>query len=372
MLFAILDWFLRRHPAIGEETRMRARLVVGLLLLNLLVLFLITAGLVVVIDANERYMREMMLSLVPTTLLYGGALLFFARTLSFVITGNLFLITQWGAILTGIIITGGTASSPMLPMLVLVAEYAFLLIGLRGGLWWSAVVISTLCTLAMVNYSGVQFEVISHPAHMAFYQIATPLLLLVTSALALVLYEVMTSNLRRALAMERNQFAHKAAHDPLTGLANRDEFQRNLMFAIRQAHLRQRHCAVVYIDLDRFKPINDQYGHATGDQVLRVVAERLQQFVRGSDIVARLGGDEFAVILMGLADVAEASALVEKLRGVIEQPIPHGGATLAVGASYGIAIYPDMADSSTELLRLADEAMYNAKRARKQQRISAA
>ena len=140
---------------------------------------------------------------------------------------------------------------------------------------------------------------------------------------------------------------------------------RNLKFAITQAHLRHRHCAVVYIDLDRFKPINDRYGHAIGDAVLRAVAERLQNQVRGSDTVARLGGDEFAVVLMGLIEVEQAFKLVETLREAIEQPISHEGAALSVGASYGIAVYPDMADSSTELLRLADEAMYNAKRQRK-------
>ena len=364
MFFRFLDWFIQKHHGIDDETRMRARLVVGLLLLNVIVLLLISAALVVVIRADERYLREMLLALVPVTAFYVGSLVYFSRSLSFGITGNLFLLAQWGAMLTGVIMTGGTNASPMMPLLVLVAEYAFLLLGLRGGLWWSIVVVLSLVGLALVNYGGVQFEVISHPSHMAFYQIATPVLLLVTSAMALVLYEIITSNLRRALAIERNQFAYQAAHDPLTGLANRDEFQRNLLFAIRQAQLRQRHCAVIYIDLDRFKPINDRFGHAAGDMVLRTISQRLQQFVRGSDIVARLGGDEFAVILMGLQRIEDASTLVGKLREIIEEPIPHQADTLAVGASFGLAIYPDMADSAAELLRLADSAMYAAKHAK--------
>jgi diguanylate cyclase (GGDEF)-like protein len=365
MLFAILDWFLRRHPSINDEVRMRARLVVGLMLFNLLTASLVTFALLLFAEADKRYTPQMLVALPPTLLFYGVSLYYFSRSLSFILTGNLFLVALAASIMSGIFITGGGNASPLVPVLVLVAVYAFLLLGQRGGLWWTGIVMAIFCVLAVIRFSGMQLPILAHPAHLVIYQTAIPIMLLFTSALALVLYEVMNSNLRRALEAERNQFAHKAAHDPLTGLANRDEFLRNLKFGINQAQSRHRHCAVVYIDLDHFKPINDRHGHAVGDHVLRAVADRLQKQVRGSDTVARLGGDEFAIVLMGLGDVEQAFKVVDTLSRAIEEPIMHDDETLSVGASYGIAIYPDMADSSAELLRLADEAMYNAKRQRK-------
>jgi len=364
MLFRLLDWFLRRHHGISDESRMRARLVIGLLLINIIVLACITIGLLVTVGSDKLYLSLMMADVIPVALFYVGSLVYFSRTLGFTLTGNLFLSAQGGAMVTGIVMTGGTSTSPMLSMLVVVAIYAFLLLGLRGGLWWSVIVVVTLIGLNLSESLGYYSPNLVPPQYMELYKVATPVILLLTSIIALVLYEVITTNLRQALAVERNQFAYLAAHDPLTGLANRDEFQRNLLFAIRQAQLRQRHCAVIYIDLDRFKPINDRFGHAAGDMVLRTISQRLQQFVRGSDIVARLGGDEFAVILMGLQSIEDASIMAGNLRKIIEEPIPHQADTLTVGASFGMAIYPDMADSATELLRLADSAMYAAKHAK--------
>lgn len=152
-----------------------------------------------------------------------------------------------------------------------------------------------------------------------------------------------------------------AYEDGLTGLANRVEFERRLAAATRQAAARDARVAVVFIDLDGFKPLNDTYGHQAGDDVLMTVARRLRQAVRPADVAARVGGDEFTALLTDVATPADAHGTAERLREAIEAPIEWGGQRLRVGASVGVAVYPDHAATPMALVRQADEAMYAAK-----------
>jgi diguanylate cyclase (GGDEF)-like protein len=119
--------------------------------------------------------------------------------------------------------------------------------------------------------------------------------------------------------------------------------------------------AVIYVDLDRFKEINDRYGHGAGDEVLQHVAQRILDRVGPSDIAARIGGDEFVVILPGVGNRLEASRVAELVVGAIEQPCCYRGREVFVGASFGISIYPDDGVHTDALLRMADEDMYRAK-----------
>jgi len=150
--------------------------------------------------------------------------------------------------------------------------------------------------------------------------------------------------------------------DPLTGLANRAMFADHL----RQAALTTRRVgqgfAVVMLDLDRFKPINDRHGHDAGDLVLQRVASRLLTCLRDTDTVARLGGDEFGVLLSSVNARADASTVAERLINVASRPIDLGLSEVAVGASAGVAIYPEHALTVDHLLVAADAALYVAKR----------
>lgn len=153
---------------------------------------------------------------------------------------------------------------------------------------------------------------------------------------------------------------HRARHDALTGLANRALF---LEAAARQVEMGKRErsrSAILYIDLDGFKPVNDRHGHATGDALLRAVAERLRNGVRATDIAARLGGDEFAVLLVH-ADAEQAAAIAAKLVDSLSAPYELGAHAVEVGASIGVAGFPESGASAEEVLKRADEAMYRAK-----------
>ncbi|MEJ2589921.1 MAG: EAL domain-containing protein [Candidatus Thiodiazotropha sp.] len=153
-----------------------------------------------------------------------------------------------------------------------------------------------------------------------------------------------------------------AYHDPLTGLHNRAAFLEMFEHALGHAERRQTRLALLYLDLDRFKKINDTLGHVIGDQVLEESAERLRQVVRSDDEVARLGGDEFIIMLEDFAHVESPARVARKTLSLLGQPIYIGPHILQVTTSIGIAIYPDDGQDATSLLKNADAAMYMAKR----------
>lgn len=153
-----------------------------------------------------------------------------------------------------------------------------------------------------------------------------------------------------------------ALHDPLTGLSNRRLFDEHLKQCIVAAQRRKNKFSILYIDLDKFKPVNDEFGHKQGDKVLVAVSERIRACLRASDIIARMGGDEFIVILKDTPTPETASEVAEKIRRRISLPIGIAEEnTVSVGASIGISTYPDNGESADELVKHADSAMYIAK-----------
>jgi diguanylate cyclase (GGDEF)-like protein len=165
------------------------------------------------------------------------------------------------------------------------------------------------------------------------------------------------------LQSENETLAHQASHDSLTGLPNRAFFEGRLIRALRNANKLDEQVAVLYLDSDRFKGINDNFGHAAGDAVLTAVATRVRAQLREDDLVARLGGDEFAVLLAPLHKTEDAERIAEKIIASMEMPIQlPGNASVLTSLSIGIAVYPDHGATPGALLSAADAAMYQAKR----------
>lgn len=156
----------------------------------------------------------------------------------------------------------------------------------------------------------------------------------------------------------------QAFHDPLTGLANRLLFHQCLKSALQSAEERHNHVALLFIDLDHFKPVNDQYGHHAGDLLLKQVAERLLLCGRRTDTVARLGGDEFAMILPDIDNTDSVMHVPARVVSAMEIPFDLEGLSVSVSASVGITLYPDHCHNMEHLLRCADRAMYKAKEKR--------
>jgi len=163
------------------------------------------------------------------------------------------------------------------------------------------------------------------------------------------------------LHVKDQHIRHQAFHDALTGLPNRLLLQDRLEHAIEVARRENSHLAVMFIDLDRFKIVNDSLGHDAGDQLLVTVTARLKEGMRRSDTIARLGGDEFVVILTDFASSAEVAEVAEKIVAQMSDPTTLKGHEVHVGASIGIALYPEDGDDVTTLMKGADTAMYRAK-----------
>jgi diguanylate cyclase (GGDEF)-like protein len=160
--------------------------------------------------------------------------------------------------------------------------------------------------------------------------------------------------------LHEDQLEHQATHDALTGLGNRKLFDELLVRAVFRAERSRRPLAVLYLDLDGFKDVNDAFGHQAGDRVLAETARRLESVVRPGDIVARLGGDEFVVLCESLATPDDAERIAARIVQALGRPIPVAAGAATVSASVGIAIgVPD--ESAASIVARADEAMYRTK-----------
>lgn len=171
---------------------------------------------------------------------------------------------------------------------------------------------------------------------------------------------VMTHDITHQKQAER-KLRDQATRDSLTGLANRFRLRETFSSALARALRSKQKLALMYLDLDRFKAINDRFGHAGGDHALIAFAERLRANVRGSDLVVRLAGDEFVILLEQLREEAEARRVADKIIAALRKPLLLGDQHIQLGTSIGIALYPDHGDDLDELLHLADAAMYSAK-----------
>ncbi len=163
---------------------------------------------------------------------------------------------------------------------------------------------------------------------------------------------------------QQQELEHQALHDALTGLPNRVLLIDRLEHALEFAKRERKPLALLLVDLDRFKDINDTLGHHVGDLVLKEVARRMAEPIRRTDTIARLGGDEFAILLPAVSDLARARRVAERIAAAVERSLDVvEGLSLEVGLSIGIALYPDHADEGQKLLQAADVAMYTAKQA---------
>jgi len=168
-------------------------------------------------------------------------------------------------------------------------------------------------------------------------------------------------SLKRELTQHKQaeeKLARHAYYDNLTDLPNRRLFRSHLKQALTLARRNQRRIAVLFVDLDHFKTINDSWGHAAGDRLLQSAAKWLKSCLRASDVVARLGGDEFIILLPEIAQAEDATTVAEKLLSALRKPFRIEGRDIFTSASIGISLYPDDGDGAEILMKNADQAMY--------------
>ena len=180
--------------------------------------------------------------------------------------------------------------------------------------------------------------------------------------LAVAVHDVTVRRKVESQLLEKHQHLdHLANHDPLTGLPNRLFLAAHLPDAIEEAKNSGAVLAVLFLDLDRFKHVNDSRGHETGDKLLKTVAQRIRSTIRAEDLVVRMGGDEFVVVMKGVKNTAQVSDAAERINQALGAPMVVEGRTLVTTVSIGVALYPHDGIDMGELLRHSDTAMYQAK-----------
>jgi len=212
--------------------------------------------------------------------------------------------------------------------------------------------------VALNGWQIPDYTSVSNPTANVIFLMVT---LFVTVFMALTFLQKTNDELQAALDHDKQVLKHWATLDPLTEIGNRRAFDLTLETAYNEASLNNGRFALLFLDMNKFKAINDEFGHEVGDEVLVVIACRLHEIVRNTDNLARLGGDEFAILVREPFDNAYLEHLMEKIRELIKVPITISGVDHQVSMSIGKALYPDDTVNISELMRVADMDMYAVK-----------
>jgi diguanylate cyclase (GGDEF)-like protein len=289
----------------------------------------------------------------------------FRRRLSFTVKSALLLGIFWAIGLAGLFtfgILGGSYWWLVLSSLIVSTLYS-----VRAGIFTALAVTMVLVVAAAGFISGV-LAVNVDPSTLATSRVTWAGLLLTTIATPFIVfqaigaYQTTTLALLKEVQQQRDRIIQLASHDDLTGLPLLSLALDRLEMLLHTARRTRTRVAVLFIDLDRFKSVNDTFGHEAGDFVLKTIADRLKRAIRLSDTAARVGGDEFIVILGGLPDERIAADIAERIITAVSRPIDYNSQQVSVGASVGIGLFPDHATDALSLRRAADSAMYAAKR----------
>jgi len=297
--------------------------------------------------------------------LLASALLFlsvglFRRNASFLLCTNIYALGATLALLSVIMTTGGFAESPFVILLPLMVLFVFIMAKITTALAWAAIGLA-------LWWGGVSLDDRVYPNLIPVEWMeragkATVLNAGVTMIAILWFFDFFHRQLLGRLQVERDRALFSAAHDVLTGLANRKTFHSRLAYLIDSQRVSGGLHALLLMDLDDFKIINDTHGHASGDFMLKTVSASLAACVRRSDVAARLGGDEFGVLLSDVRGVDDLVPILEKIHRAVTSPITlDSGEQVTVGASIGVALLPGDGDDPEQLLHSADQAMYRAK-----------
>jgi diguanylate cyclase (GGDEF)-like protein len=266
----------------------------------------------------------------------------------------------------GIGVSGGLPYSPASALLAVPPLMAYFFGGVRRGTWVSGAALFVVIALFVAELAGLRLYNTSDISHAPFNQLLVNIMGLVVMGGMAFIYESTTAALMRERDLEHAKVNRLAYTDALTGLANRLDFDAELAVRIARydAHIMRSSFALCMLDLDGFKPINDEFGHDVGDLVLQTVSERLLGCLREADYVGRQGGDEFMLIFDAVSTATQVEVFAKRLAQMLELPIETPAGNMTITGSLGFALFPGSATDADGLKRAADRAMYSAKRNR--------
>ncbi|ARN73690.1 GGDEF domain-containing protein [Oceanicoccus sagamiensis] len=347
----------------NDEHYLRATIVLGVAMMSSCFALLVMIGLFFSPYPSNPEHKLAALGITAVVLLcYMASLIYYKYRQTIIGPSNLYATGVLVATTLPGILTGGFLSSPNLQIIIVVPVWAFLMAGNRNGLMWSAITLLAISAYYVAELLGVRFPQTIPANAEATLKLITWSIAIALVVLCLYLYEVNLVRLTERLQKEQSKLAHEATHDSLTGLLNRKSLLQSVEDAIAAHQKFQHQAAILYIDLDNFKPINDTHGHAMGDEVLTIVTSRLESCVKSSDTVARIGGDEFVIVLPNIQGKDISSRIAQQVLDSLHQKIVLNNKEFEISASIGVAFIPKDSDSADTILSLADQAMYRAKR----------
>ena len=363
LLSRVVDGYVHPSFRVDSDTFFRGRILIAAMLIFVTVSALAYAA-VLATPFLARSVFWASVILPPTTLTFVGLLILVRTRGHYLLTSVISVLVLFAIIVVGVCVSGGPAVSPVVQLLVIPPLTAYFFGGLRWGGMAVALSFGALIVLVGLHVLGVPFlQTVSSDSQMAIARdIVIFLNLSVVSGMAFI-YEFTAAALKRERDTEHEKYILLAKTDPLTGLANRRNFDAMLEERIQLygAQTPPRRFALGYLDLDGFKPINDQHGHAVGDEVLCVISDRLRAALRGSDFVGRHGGDEFMMLLDVAGQQGVLEVMADRILASIAQPIKTSVGMVGVTGSLGFAMFPLDAADIKNLTKAADAAMYTAK-----------
>lgn len=344
-----------------DEEHYRQRILVMTSAFWLLIIALSTIVIPFTIDLTPegRIAADLLLATTGTGVLLSMFLLRFFG--SRMIALNILLIIFFGAFATACLFFGGTAS-PTYHLLIMVPAMAGLAGSVGLSIAWGLMVVAFWLGVLMIERTGFQFLQITAPANQSMAMMNSIAAMGIAIVSVIIIYAEMNKALREDLLNSNEELLHLSTHDQLTRLPNRRFYNERIGLALKRAADQESLTALIFLDLNNFKNINDTYGHGAGDKLLSTVAQRILVCLRETDLVARLGGDEFAVLLEDVKSTEEVTRISHKLSQAIEQPVSVRQHLLTFSASIGVAMFPVDGRQQQELEEKADKAMYFAKK----------
>lgn len=354
----LVDYFALPARQMAQAQYKQACVITKLLLVLCLMdavgYFVVLAG-----YSDQLYARALALLLISLHTLANALFLYCVRAgypLVWISQGTLAFL--YVGCFAAIYVTGGPVESPVVQLLIILPGFAFSMLDRNTAIRWTFAIWSTQYLFYFLFAIGYQFPELSMGSGIYLGRFVT----WTTCYLGFVLFlQVYDSHINEG-KRDRDRLQYLANHDQLTRLANRALFDERLNAAIKHCDRHGGAVALMYVDLDKFKPINDRFGHGVGDEVLQRIAERLLRTTRPQDTIARVGGDEFAVIIEHVDNMDVIPQIADAVLARVNAPISTSAGTISVAGSLGISLYPHDSENAEQLKRQADIAMYSAKR----------
>lgn len=359
----LADYFVPSRCRDDDLTLLRARVFVNLSLVYSIITLSCLFWVWFAIPLALEYQWLSSGLIIPLFVYYTLAPWLLKATEHYYLLANIAVFLAIAVVGSAVALGGGPQVSPVNYLFLIPAFMAIVLVEFKHALIWVAGVLSVAMGMYYLHFTDFQYPLLFDHDYMLHIEVISWLVGFSGAIGAALLYESMMQRLRQKLEDRHDAMQLLATHDPLTKLPNRTLFADRLNSAISHGQRTGQPFALLYIDLDGFKPVNDTYGHKQGDWALVEVAKRLTARMRKVDTVARLGGDEFAILI---ANIENRDALIQLLDDIIasinEPFVLDENLTASLSASVGVVIYPEDGESAQVLQTRADDAMYRAKK----------